>query len=154
MVRELGPISASEALKMLAESGKKVISFIAATKAGIALLVATPESSQLIPNEFSARQKKLDVVHLHSLLLARTLGLSPEQIRDQQHIHYLRDADEALHSVKNDREVNVALLMNPVSIEQVREIAFAGELLPQKSTDFYPKLLSGLAIYPLDGSMC
>ena len=36
------------------------------------------------------------------------------------------------------------------TIEQVREIAFAGEVLPQKSTDFYPKLLSGLTIFPLD----
>jgi uncharacterized protein (DUF1015 family) len=40
--------------------------------------------------------------------------------------------------------------MNPVGMEQVREIAFAGEVLPQKSTDFYPKLLSGLTIYALE----
>ena len=40
--------------------------------------------------------------------------------------------------------------MNPVRMEQVRDIAFGGEVLPQKSTDFYPKLLSGLAIYSLE----
>jgi uncharacterized protein (DUF1015 family) len=40
--------------------------------------------------------------------------------------------------------------MNAARIEQVRDIAFAGEVLPQKSTDFYPKLLSGLAIYALE----
>jgi uncharacterized protein (DUF1015 family) len=40
--------------------------------------------------------------------------------------------------------------MNPVRIEQVRDIALAGEVLPQKSTDFYPKLLSGLTIYALE----
>jgi uncharacterized protein (DUF1015 family) len=40
--------------------------------------------------------------------------------------------------------------MNPVTMEQLREVAFAGEVMPQKSTDFYPKLLSGLAIYALD----
>jgi len=45
---------------------------------------------------------------------------------------------------------NVAFLMNPAKIEQVRDIAFGGEVLPQKSTDFYPKLLSGLAIYALE----
>jgi uncharacterized protein (DUF1015 family) len=44
----------------------------------------------------------------------------------------------------------VAFLINPARIEQVREIAFANEVLPQKSTDFYPKLLSGLTIYALD----
>jgi uncharacterized protein (DUF1015 family) len=43
----------------------------------------------------------------------------------------------------------VAFLMNPVRMEQVRDVAFAGEVLPQKSTDFYPKMLSGLTIYSL-----
>jgi uncharacterized protein (DUF1015 family) len=42
--------------------------------------------------------------------------------------------------------------MNPVRMEQVRDVAFAGEVLPQKSTDFYPKMLSGLTIYSLDGA--
>jgi uncharacterized protein (DUF1015 family) len=45
---------------------------------------------------------------------------------------------------------DIAFLMNPATIEQVRDIAFAGEVLPQKSTDFYPKLLSGLTIYALE----
>jgi uncharacterized protein (DUF1015 family) len=45
----------------------------------------------------------------------------------------------------------VALLMNPARMEQVRDIAFAGEVMPQKSTDFYPKMLSGLTIYSVDG---
>ena len=45
---------------------------------------------------------------------------------------------------------NAAFLMNPARIEQVRDLAFAGEVLPQKSTDFYPKLLSGLTIYALE----
>jgi len=136
--------------KILADSGKKVISFVAATKNGSFLLSAKPATGDEISSEFSARQRKLDVVHLHSLLLEKTLGISREQVTNQQHLRYLRSADEALKSVKTDAEVNVAFLMNPVSIEQVREIAFAGEVLPQKSTDFYPKLLSGLAIYSLE----
>ena len=45
---------------------------------------------------------------------------------------------------------DTALLVNPVRIDQVRDVAFAGEVLPQKSTDFYPKLLSGLAIYAME----
>jgi uncharacterized protein (DUF1015 family) len=47
-------------------------------------------------------------------------------------------------------EANVAFLTNPVTMEQLREVAFAGDVMPQKSTDFFPKLLSGLAIYALD----
>ena len=150
-IKELGDVDIFQATELLADSGKKAISFIAATKAGNLLLVAKPESATKIPADYSSRQRKLDVVHLHSLLLDRTLGISREQVTNQQHIRYLRAADEAVKSVKADPEVNVAFLMNPVSIEQVQEIAFAGEVLPQKSTDFFPKLLSGLTIYSLDG---
>jgi uncharacterized protein (DUF1015 family) len=153
-VRDLGTISASEAVQTLAESGKKTTSFIAATKTGNFLLAANPQSLEHISADFSSRQRKLDVVHLHSVLLERMLGISREQVTDQQHIRYLRSAEEALQLVKSDPEVNIAFLMNPVSIEQVREIAFAGEVLPQKSTDFYPKLLSGLTIYLLDDQRC
>lgn len=151
-VKDVGAIETSGAATTLSEAGKKAISFLAATKAGSYLLTAKPTSAEHIANEFSLRQRKLDVVHLHSLLLENVLGISREQVINQQHIRYLRDTSEALSSAKNDPEVNVALLMNPVTIEQVREIAFAGEVLPQKSTDFYPKLLSGLTMYSLEES--
>ena len=97
----------------------------------------------------SERQRKLDIVVLHKLLLERVLGLSEDAIREQKHVSYLRDAAEAVAHVR-DRKANVTFLMNPVKAEQMRDVALAGELMPQKSTDFYPKLLSGLAIYALD----
>jgi uncharacterized protein (DUF1015 family) len=96
----------------------------------------------------SVRQRELDVVQLHRVLLERVLGISEEAIRNQEHIAYERDAYEAISRVRQG--ANVAFLMNPARIEQVSEIAFAGEVLPQKSTDFYPKLLSGLTIYALE----
>ena len=77
------------------------------------------------------------------------LALSEESIRDQQNLSYVRDAGEALATVRTGG-ANVAFLMNPCRMEQVRDIAFAGEVLPQKSTDFFPKLLSGLTIYALE----
>lgn len=97
----------------------------------------------------SHRQRDLDVVQLHKFLLEGVLGLSPESIQNQQNLTYAREAEEALKMVRGGG-ANVAFLMNPARIEQVRDIAFAGEVLPQKSTDFYPKLLSGLTIYALD----
>ena len=81
-------------------------------------------------------------------MLEETLGMSEEDIRDQKHLKYLREAGEAADEVC--RGANVAFLMNPVRMEQVRDIAFSGEVLPQKSTDFFPKLLSGLTIYSLE----
>jgi uncharacterized protein (DUF1015 family) len=141
-------------MQTLVESGRKTTSFVAVTKLGNFLFAANRQTSKQISADFSPRQRKLDVVHLHSVLLESMLGISREQVTDQQHIRYLRSADEAFDLVNSDPDVNIAFLMNAVSIEQVREIAFAGEVLPQKSTDFYPKLLSGLAIYLLDDQRC
>jgi uncharacterized protein (DUF1015 family) len=97
----------------------------------------------------SVRQQSLDVVQLHKCLLEEVLGISEQAIRDQANITYVRDAAEALSSVRA-AQANVAFLMNAAKIHQIRDIAFSGEVLPQKSTDFYPKLLSGLAIYALE----
>jgi uncharacterized protein (DUF1015 family) len=64
-------------------------------------------------------------------------------------IRYLRDAAEAVDQTRRG-EADVTFLTNAVSMEQLREVAFAGDVMPQKSTDFFPKLLSGLTIYALD----
>ena len=96
----------------------------------------------------SPRQQALDVVQLHKCLLEGVLKLSEESIRNQQNLSYLRDASEALVQVCTGA-ANIAFLMNPCPVLQVRDVAFAGEVMPQKSTDFYPKLLSGLTAYAL-----
>lgn len=97
----------------------------------------------------SFRQQSLDVVQLHKCLLEGALRISDEAIRNQQNVSYIRDAGEAMSMVRSG-SAQVAFLMNPARVQQVRDIAFAGEVLPQKSTDFYPKLLSGLTIYALE----
>ena len=123
--------------------------FVAVTADGSWLLTAKPDAIAKALADVPARQRQLDIVQLHSLVLEKLLGISAEAIRDQTHLRYLRDAGEAASQVARG-EANVAFLMNPVTLDQLREVAFAGEVMPQKSTDFYPKLLSGLAIYALD----
>jgi uncharacterized protein (DUF1015 family) len=123
--------------------------FIAVTSNGRHLLVARPEAAAHALSHISERQRQLDVIQLHTLVLEKLLGITPEAIREQTNVRYLRDATEAVESVA-EGEANVAFLMNPVALDQLREVAFAGEVLPQKSTDFFPKLLSGLTIYALD----
>jgi uncharacterized protein (DUF1015 family) len=86
---------------------------------------------------------------LHFIVLDRLLGLDAEKVREQSNIRYLRDPGEAVDQVRQG-EADVVFLTNPVSMEQLREVAFAAEVMPQKSTDFFPKLLSGLTIYALD----
>jgi uncharacterized protein (DUF1015 family) len=92
---------------------------------------------------------RLDVVLLHRLLLERTLGISREAVREQTNIRYVREAPDALKEV-DDRAAQVCFLLNPTPVGAVWENALAGHVLPQKSTDFYPKLLSGLTAYWLD----
>ena len=89
------------------------------------------------------------MVRLHKVVLESVLGISEEAIREQRNVEYLRDPCEAAQRVR-DGDANVAFLLNPVAVDQMTDIAFAGEVMPQKSTDFYPKLLSGLTIYALD----
>ena len=121
-----------------------------AVTADRAFLFDTPRAaaSSLLQG-LSLRQQSLDVVQLHKCLLEGVLEISEEAIRHQKNISYIRDAAEAIARVR-EGSANVAFLVNPVRMRQVRDIAFAGEVLPQKSTDFYPKLLSGLTIYALE----
>jgi uncharacterized protein (DUF1015 family) len=122
--------------------------FVAVTRGGDFLLRSKPEAVAAL-SEVPERQRQLDLTHLHSLVLDRLLGLDPEKVREQTNIRYLRDGAEAVEQVRRG-EADVAFLTNPVTMEQLKEVAFAGEVMPQKSTDFFPKLLSGLAIYALE----
>jgi uncharacterized protein (DUF1015 family) len=135
------------ATTLLQEAGENGTAFVAVTRQGPYLLRAKKRAVQEALSSLSERQRGLDVVQLHKLLLERILGISEEAIRNQENVKYERDAFEAISWVRQG--ANVAFLMNGAKVEQVRDIAFSGEVLPQKSTDFYPKLLSGLTIYAL-----
>jgi uncharacterized protein (DUF1015 family) len=123
--------------------------FVAVTRAGALLLRSKPEPVAAALANLPERQRQLDLSHLHSIVLDRLLSLDAEKVREQTNLRYLRDAGEAVDQVRR-HEADVAFLTNPVSMEQLREVAFAGDVMPQKSTDFFPKLLSGLTIYALD----
>ncbi len=101
--------------------------------------------------DVSERRRRLDTVVLHDLLLAQALGISADAVRAGEHVSYAREAADAVAPVLRG-EAQVAFLLNAVTLDQLRENTFAGEVMPQKSTDFYPKLLSGLTIYSLDSS--
>jgi uncharacterized protein (DUF1015 family) len=123
--------------------------FIAVTRGGDFLLRSKSDVIDAALAGLPERQRHLDLSHLHSIVLDRLLGLDAEKVREQTNLRYLRDAAEAVDLVRRG-EADVTFLTNPVSMEQLREVAFAGDVMPQKSTDFFPKLLSGLTIYALD----
>jgi uncharacterized protein (DUF1015 family) len=128
---------------------EKGTAFVAVTAEGASLLRPRPAEVTEALAGLPDRQRQLDLTQLHSILLDKILGLDEEKVRQQTNIRYLRDAQEAVDQARRG-EADVTFLTNPVSMEQLKEVAFAGDVMPQKSTDFFPKLLSGLAIYSLD----
>jgi uncharacterized protein (DUF1015 family) len=141
-------INPARATAMLREAAHTGTSLVAVGRDRVFLL-SRPKAPASAFGSLSLRQQGLDVVQLHKCLLEGALGISEEAIRNQQNVTYIRDASEAMATVRSER-ADVAFLMNPARMTQIRDIAFAGEVLPQKSTDFYPKLLSGLTIYALE----
>jgi len=125
------------------------VAFIAATRDGDFLLTPKPEAVAPLLAQLSPRQQQLDVTQLHKVVLEKLLGLNEETVRAGGNIRYLREASEALLQVGSGN-ADVAFLIKPVTLEQMKDISLNLEVMPQKSTDFYPKLLSGLAMYALD----
>ncbi|MGA7290271.1 MAG: DUF1015 domain-containing protein [Terriglobales bacterium] len=142
-------IDATRAATILQQAGHAGTALLAVTSDRATLLHTPKAVGTSLFGRLSLRQQALDVVQLHKCLLESVLQISEEAVRDQENVSYCREAAEALAQVRSGK-VQLALLMNPVRMEQVRDIALAGEVLPQKSTDFYPKLLSGLTIYALE----
>jgi uncharacterized protein (DUF1015 family) len=104
--------------------------------------------AQLLPN-VSPLQRELDVVLLHEGILEPALGITPQAVTSEKNLAYERDASAALDAVDHGK-AQIAFLLNPCDVNQVMRIATSGEVLPQKSTDFYPKLLSGITMYRVD----
>lgn len=92
---------------------------------------------------------ELDVAVLHEELLRRALGISEEEVREERYLEYVRGLDAAYEKVRSGA-AQIAFLLEPTTIEQVSDVAFRGGVMPQKSTDFFPKLLSGFTIYKVE----
>ncbi|HEU4403366.1 MAG TPA: DUF1015 domain-containing protein [Candidatus Polarisedimenticolia bacterium] len=93
--------------------------------------------------------RNLDVILLHRLVLEGILGITPEAQARQANLDYVKDARDWHAGVRSGR-ADLGVLMNPTRIEQVIEVTRKELRLPQKSTYFYPKVLSGLVLDPLD----
>jgi uncharacterized protein (DUF1015 family) len=104
--------------------------------------------SQLL-HGVSPLQRELDVVLLHDGILEPAFGITPQAVTAERNLSYEREATAAFEAVDRGA-AQIAFLLNPVDVDQVMRIATAGEVMPQKSTDFYPKLLSGITMYRVD----
>jgi uncharacterized protein (DUF1015 family) len=134
------------ALDAAGTTGKTAFGFSAGGAPDLKLLILKDPAvmDKLVAAEHSATWKRLDVTVLHIALLEKLLGINAEKLAAETNVHYVRGRDEALDLVGKGSQA--AFLVNPTRVDQVRDVALAGERMPQKSTDFFPKLLSGMVL--------
>lgn len=113
------------------------------------LLTLRPEAdlAHILPG-LSPLQRQLDVVLLHQGILEPALGVTPQAVTSEANLTYERELRAALEAV--DHGAQIAFLLNPVDVDMVMKVATSGEVMPQKSTDFYPKLMSGITMYRIE----
>ena len=132
-------------LNQLYKDGKKAFAMYAG-KGNCHIMTLRDESAvkKLLP-EMSDAYCGLDVSVLHSLVLERIFGIDKENMANQKNLTYTRVLSEALEAVDNGK-ANCSFILNPTKVAEIRDVALAGEKMPQKSTYFYPKLITGLVM--------
>lgn len=134
---------------LLAARAQRGVGLYTAGRFHLLTLKPAVNLSALLPG-VSQAQWELDVVLLHRLILQQGLGITAEAVRKESYLRYERQMQNAIAAVQRG-EAQACFLLNAVEVRQVMQMALAGEVLPQKSTDFFPKMLSGITIYRLDG---
>ena len=142
-----------EAVEKALQAGRKRHTFGFYAGGAFATLTLRDERLRLMDQLLSGGQssdwKRLDVSILHTALLERYLGIDAKALEEERNVTYTGDPRDAVAKVDSAKE-QALFLVNPTSPEEVRRVADHGEKMPQKSTDFYPKLLSGLVIHKME----
>lgn len=100
--------------------------------------------SKVLPDVSEASQQ-LDVSVLHSLILEKTMGIDKENMANQINLTYTKFFEEAILKVDKG-EFQCSFILNPTRVTEIRDVAAAGEKMPQKSTYFYPKMITGMVM--------
>lgn len=116
------------------------------------LLVGDPDAvaERMRRERTSTAVRGLDLAVLHAAILGDRLGISAADLATGTRLAYTRSEADAIRAVASG-EARAAILVRPTRLEQLAAVAGAGDVMPQKSTYFYPKLLTGLVFYPLEG---
>ncbi len=136
---------AEELLDKAYENGEKAFAFYCGGESFSLMTLKNKSVMAEILKDKSEAYQNLDVSVLHSLVLERLFGIDKENMANQKNLFYTRDMSEAISEVKMGR-ANCAFLINPTLVTEIRDVAAAGEKMPQKSTYFYPKLTTGLVM--------
>ena len=136
-------------LNALYQQGKKAFAFYTGEDRWTLLVLKDMDAVRKLLPQASAATQGLDVTVLHSLVLEKIFGIDKENMAQQINLTYTRDFQEAITSVEK-KESQGAFILNPTRVTEIRAVAAAGEKMPQKSTYFYPKLITGLVMNQME----
>jgi uncharacterized protein (DUF1015 family) len=102
-------------------------------------------------SKFPPQLRPLDVVLLHGFLFEQLLGISPEAVTEGRFVKYYKDPAKAAKDLSSGT-IQAGFFLNPVTVREFREVSLSGHVLPQKATFFYPKIGTGLLIFPVGGA--
>lgn len=135
-------------LELLYSQGKKAFGFYCGGNSWVQLTLKSFEPlNELIPN-VSKASRELDVTVLHTLILEKIFGIDKENMANQINLTYTKYFDEAIDGVNNG-DFQCAFILNPTRVSEIRDVALEGEKMPQKSTYFYPKMITGMVMNEL-----
>lgn len=149
-VSELGSGTTSDALlAQMAQAGTTEAALVLSTGEQNWLLRLNEQGRRrMAESGHSAAWNELDVAVAHTLILEALLGIQTEDVTAGSYLRYTRDAQQAVQAVQTG-EAQAALLLNATRVRQIRDVSQADDRMPQKSTYFYPKLITGLVMNPL-----
>lgn len=145
ITKHLNREKGEQALESAYKDGKKAFVLFSGDNNYTAMVLRDPQVMEELMPGGSVALRELDVSVLHTLVLERIFGIDKENMANQTNLLYTRSADEAISAVDGKR-ANCCFLLNPTRVEEIRDVALAGEKMPQKSTYFYPKLTTGLVM--------
>ena len=140
--------SMDEALEHAYRDGKHAFGFYIGGDTFTLLTLRDPAVMDTLLPQLSPASRALDVTILHTLVLERLMGIDKENMANQTNLTYTRDLSEALDGVRRGG-FQCSFILNPTRGEEISAVAAAGEKMPQKSTYFYPKLITGLVMNPI-----
>ena len=137
------------ALKTFLEHEQSSYAYGVVTAGNVYGISLNTDPSPLLDPARPETLKRLGLVLLHDLVLGQLLGISPEAMATQSNLLYVKDDREVFDAVAAGR-IQVGFVVKPTTVDQVLAVSETGEVMPQKSTFFYPKLMTGLLFNPLD----
>lgn len=133
------------------KQGKKAFGFYCGKGEWYLLVLKDIKVMADVLPDLSEASQQLDVSVLHSLILEKTMGIDKENMANQINLTYTKFFEEAIMKVDKG-EFQCSFILNPTRVTEIRDVAAAGEKMPQKSTYFYPKMITGMVMNDLNES--